>query len=213
MRKPLNGVFDDTNHAPMFSTLKEMKSVLQDPIPPSPRPKPIKHVVLDADDTIWEIEPWSIASLSMPIGKTDKDVLPVQLDVDGIVDVIPEWWGRIRPTGSVRLDPTLRATLQELKKRGIPVSIASSNTKSSVMAYLEAFGLVDSFVQIEAGLGPSKSDMVKKISKKQKVDTAEMLFVNDNRDNVMDVAIDTDATTLIKGFSIMQIDEILEFLE
>lgn len=210
-----NGFYDgryiDTTATPLFKTFKEMKAVLQDRLPPAPRPKDIKHVVLDADDTIWDIEPWGIASMSRPVGKTDKDSLAIELLTEYLLE-IPKDWGDARPTGVISLDPTLRDTIQKLKAKGIPVSIASCNTKSSILRYLEAFGLTDEFTDVEADLWHSKSHMIQSIADRQKIDTAQVLFVNDSYDNAFDVSINTQATALIKGFNIGTIEDILEFI-
>lgn len=96
----------------------------------------------------WQIDPWGIAALATPIGHTDTDELPVQLNAEGY-PIIPELWLKESPSGKVKLDPTLRATLDKLKEKNISVSIASINPKASVMQYLEAFGLEDRFVQVE----------------------------------------------------------------
>lgn len=185
---------------------------MQDQFPPSPKPKEIQHVVMDADDTIWEVMPWGISSMATPIGHTDKDILPVEVNIDELV-LIPEFWSPMGPTGSVSLDPTLRDTLDKLEKKGISVSIASRNDKDKIMQYLEAFGLTDKFVDVEASWIEPKSHMVKKIAKRQKIDTNKMLFIDDEYLNAMDVSSQTDATSLLIGYNIGKIADILEFIK
>lgn len=207
-----DGQYTDTTPDPLFKTFKEMRSILQDRLSPTPRPKAIKHVILDADDTIWDIEPWGIASMSRPVGKTDKDSLAIELMTEDLLEV-PKAWSDTRPSGVISLDPTLRDTIEKLKDKGIAVSIASCNTKSSILRYLDAFGLVDKFTDIEADLWHSKSQMVQSIADRRKIDTAQILFVNDSYGNAFDVSINTQATALIKGFNIGTIEDILEFIQ
>ena len=208
----MDNSYHDTKADPMFTSFEEMEEFMQRLYPPTPTPKEIRHVVMDADDTIWDIEPWGMASLAKPIGKTDSDVLPVILTIDERT-YIPSYWQPIAPIGSVKLDPKLRDTLKKLKEKGIKVSIASNNSRDSVLKYLEAFGLRDSFTDVEASFIGSKDKMVEKIAKRNKVDTSKMLFVDDNPYNGEDVALHTNATSLILGYNIDNLDDILEFIK
>lgn len=212
MKKPPQNGYNNTTADPMFRSFKEMQTFMQDLLPPSPKPKVVEHVVLDADDTIWQIEPWGIASLANPVGHTDKDELPVELIAEELA-IMPEFWGSVLPTGRVNLDPTLRATLDKLEEKSIPVSIASINAKPSVMKYLEAFGLKNRFAEVEANYTDSKGKMVQKIANRQKVATDKILFVNDSYMNALDVVRETKATSLIMGYNIAKIADIMEFIK
>ena len=204
--------YGNTKAVPMFTSFQEMQEFMQKQFPPSPKPKEIKHVVLDADDTIWAVEPWGIASLAHPIGHTEEDVLPAALNIDYIRDP-QEYWQDVVPTGYVKLAPKLRETLDKLKQKGIPVSIASINDKKMVERYLDAFGLLGEFADVEAGLVGDKDEMVKRIAKRNNVDSAKILFVDDNPYNAIDVSTRTNATSLVFGYNIKAIEDILEFIE
>ena len=203
---------NNTTPDPMFDTFKEMRRFMQDQLAPSPKPKEIEHVVLDADDTIWEIRPWGMVSLTSPIGTTDQDTLAVALRQDKLART-PEIWRDVAPTGEIKLKPTLRDTLDKLDEKGISVSIACINNKRAVLEHLDAFGLTDRFVDVEANYTDSKGEMVKKIAKRQNIDTEKMLFVDDALRNALDVATRTRATTLIMGYNIQTIADILEFIK
>ena len=207
MEKKYNGIHDD----PLVDSFDKLLDMTQALLPFDPTPREIKHVVLDADDTMWQIKPWGIATSTTPVGSTDGDTLPITPS-RGMFKEIPGEW-RDTPTGSVQLDPTLRDTLKALKKKGIPVSIASTNTKSSIMSYLYAFHLESEFTDIEANLYEHKQQMVRKIAKRHNVDPEQMIFVDDNYDNVEGVSFCTDALSLLMGYSITRIADILEFIK
>ena len=202
----------DTELEPMFFSREEMLQFMKHQIPPRPEPKEIKHVILDADDTIWNIDPWGLASLGIPVGRTEGNVLPIKLNSVEVAN-LPKYWELVAPTGVVKLDPKLRDTLNKLKEKGIPVSIASSNDKDMIEKYLEAFGLSDQIADIEATWYKSKDQMVNQIAKRQNVDSAKILFVDDSSFNCMDVKSNTDATALLLGYSIDNLEDLLEFIE
>jgi len=204
--------YGNTEPTPVFASFQEMQKFMRNQFPPSPEPKEIEHVILDADDTIWRISPWGLASLGMPEGRTEGNTLPVKLNTAEIVN-LPEYWERVAPTGVVKLDPKLRYTLDKLKEKGIPVSIASSNDKDMIEKYLEAFGLRDEFADIEATFYKSKDQMVKNIAKRQNVDSEKILFVDDGPLNCMDVSFNTNATSLLLGYNIENLEDLLEFIK
>lgn len=201
----------DTELQPMFRSFEEMMAALR---PPPPEPREIKHVILDADDTMWDIDPWGIATLATPVGKTDGNTLPASLRIEEMDPyALPEYWQSIAPTGVISLDPNLRSTLAKLKAKGIPVSIASQNDKSSIMQYLEAFGLKDQIAEVEASFTGAKSQMVTTIARRQKVDPAKILFVDNSTVNCKEVAMLTEATALALGYHIDTLDQLLEFIK
>lgn len=212
MKKQTQNGYNNTTADPIFDSFKEMQAFMQGVLRPSLEPKEVEHVVLDADDTMWRIEPWGVASVASPIGHTDKDELPVELNRKELA-YTPQPWEEVLPTGRVTLDPTLRATLDKLKDKAISVSIASINTKPSVMRFLKAFGLEDKFVDVEANVGDSKGRMVRRIAERQNIDTDKMLFVNDSFLNGLDVARETGATPLIMGYNVGRIADIMEFIK
>lgn len=212
MTKQIQNGYNNTTPDPLFRSFKEMENFMQGVLRPPLEPKEIEHVVLDADDTMWDIEPWGLASAVSPIGHTDKDELPVELNRRELA-YTPEPWEKVLPTGRITLDPTLRDTLDKLKDKAISVSIASINTKPSIMRFLKAFGLEDKFVDVEASSGGSKGRMVRRIAERQNIDTNKMLFVNDSFVNGLDVARETDATPLIMGHNIARIADIMEFIK
>ena len=209
---------DELYPSALWTSLEEMDLSTQGearkPLPPLV-PKPIKHVVFDLDDTIWSINPGHIISSCEPIGTTDKDILVAkvqqryyQVDEKGEATPIVK-----EATAEIKLDPTLRATLDTLKDKGIKMSVASANTKASALKALDAFGLTKYFDQIEANWSQSKADMVKKIAQKDKTPTEEMMFINDAFWNVTEVGEQTGAMAVIAGYDIANISEILEYIE
>jgi len=199
----------DTEPDSMFDTYAQMMAALRSP---PPEPKEIEHVILDADDTMWDIDPWGLASLAIPVGKTSGNTLPATLNLKDIDWILPDYWQDIKPTGVITLDPSLRSTLAKLKAKGIPVSIASQNDKASIMSYLDAFGLKGQIADVEANISGAKDKMVTSIAKRQKVDPAKILFVDNNPVNCQEVATFTDATALALGYHIATLDELLEFI-
>lgn len=208
--------YDDIIDSPIFESFHEMERVMQKVLPAIPRPQKIKHVVLDADDTMWYIKPYNIASAVEPIGTTKKNTLPVTMTHYRMPKDIPPWLMPLegkKATALAQLDPTLRFLLKTLKEKGIPVSVASCNTKESIIGLLNAFGITDYFTDIEADMERDKNKMVRDIAKRHGLDTEEMLFVDDSFQNAMDVAHCTDALSLIMGHSIGKIVEIMDYIE
>jgi len=202
----------DTEPEPMFYSFEEMMAAMRQAYPPPAEPKEIEHVILDADDTMWQIDPWGVASLGTPIGHTNGNTLPIKLNTVEVAN-LPSYWDLIAPTGVVKLDPKLRSTLDKLKEKGIPVSVASNNDKAVIEKYLEAFGLKRQIADIESTWYTSKDQMVKKIAKRQGVDSKKILFVDDSAANCSDVGRHTEATPLLLGYHIDNLDELLDFIK
>ena len=187
--------FDDIE----WGSKKDFLGMMQGGRHGHPDRRTIKHVVLDADDTIWEVEPWGIVSHCRPSGQANGDLLTCRSKDDN-------------SQGNIRLAPTLRETIESLKRRGIGVSIASINDREAVEKILDAFGLLDSFSHIEADFTRGKDAMVCAIGVKEGVMPAEILFVDDSIHNVADVD-DLGALSLQKDMDIMEIRELLNFIE
>jgi phosphoglycolate phosphatase-like HAD superfamily hydrolase len=204
--------YNDTELQPMFDSFQEMMHFMHQQFPPRAEPKEIKHVVLDADDTIWQIDPWGLATLATPIGRSEGNTLPVRLNTAELQNV-PEYYQQMAPVGQVKLDPKFRFTLKKLKERHIPVSIASNNDKQAVENYLEAFGVRGDIADVEASFFTPKDEMVEEIAKRQKVDSKNILFVDDSFYNCEDVHRHTQATPLLLGYHIDELDQLLEFIK
>lgn len=200
MKFELDGLSPD----PMFKTFKDFEAVTQEYIPVDRRPRDIKHVVLDADDTIWFLEPMNLASMCKPVGETEGDKLPIKCEGG---------YGKKDVEGNATLEPTLRETLAELKKRGIPVSLASSNERKPVVELLKAFDIEDKFSSIKVSFSQNKANMVEEIARENNINPKEILFVNDSAGNVADVAMNTGATSLIAGWNIDKLSDLLEFIK
>ena len=68
----------DDRTIPEFKSLKELRAFANTRPDKFPKGKHFKHVVLDADDTLWKVRPWGVASICVPEGKTSSDELPVR---------------------------------------------------------------------------------------------------------------------------------------
>lgn len=172
-------------------------------------PKPIKHVVLDADDTIWTVEPWGLISLCEPIGKTEGHMIKADC---GETYQVGKKKVYTPVEGKITLKPKLRETLKHLNEKQVKVSIASTNDRKAVEKALEAFGLTHNFSHVKADWETPKSKMVEQIAKTEKIDPKDILFVDDGYHNAADVAA-TGASSIVMGHTIQEIDEILRFIK
>ena len=171
-------------------------------------PAPIKHVVWDADDTIWDLAGCIIASemdARSPIKRVSKDVVEQTL-TEKAKD------GRItQRTCRITLRPGMRNTLDELESRGVSSSIASINNKPSVDVTLKALGLDKRFAVVEAAW-TSKSDMVDKIGAITGINPSYMIFVDNEAGNVHDVLNHNGSLPLVMDVDIMEPEEVLKYI-
>ncbi len=179
----------------------------------SGKPAKIRHIVLDADDTIWDILPGGIASGLRPLESTQGNELLAEDFYGADLGFEEKRRGREKPPPTkvkVRLDPTLRETLKKLRAQGIEVSMASHNTKEDVLGLLDAFGLTDQFKHLEVG-HVEKGRMVENIAKAEGIDPREIIFVDDSVFNIVDVAR-TGALALKIGGRCADINSIEEII-
>lgn len=188
-----------TSKRKMFAAIRNERTRHQ-AVPKTPRR--IQHVVFDADDTIWRINPWGLASRCRPVGTTTGDSLPLRCS-DSL--------GRSQD-GTATLDHGLRDTLRKMADSGIRVSIASQNDPESVTALLDAFGLRHLFSFIEAGW-TSKADMIHRIEGASSTPADAIMFVDDLAANVVDVEEEgVLALQIGPGGDISEISSIFRFM-
>ena len=192
-----------------FTTYKELLalSYIQTPCelyPSECLPRRIKHVIWDADDTIWNIEPAGVASLVGP---------PFKKIGEGELEVVPaEGKASWRTPGVIKLKEGLTETLEELEYRGIGSSIASINTEGSVQQVIEAFGLSDSFERIKS-TWDSKTEMITEIAAEVGVRPDEILFIDDSIYNVFRTFKTLNTLSLHYGTDIQHPSEILRYIK
>ena len=178
------------------------------------KPREIKHVVWDADDTIWDIAPYGIATYCSPPYKKINDEtlesdcyrLTTRKENDQ-VKITKE-----RTHSTIRLKPSLVSTLNELESKGIGSSISSANQPGSVDGILNAFGIKDKFSVIESNWDP-KPRQVQRIILKTGVPGEKMMFIDDMAHNAIDVNEIHDTLSLVMGNDIMSPKEILSFIK
>lgn len=154
------------------------------------KPREIEHVVWDADDTIWEIAPYGLASFCKPPftrisedfieGRTDS----IRLDVTDINLISPPESLSFPDECQISLKPTMRDTLTELEQRGITSSIVSMNVEEDVVNIIDAFGLRDRFVAIK-GVDWNKNWAIQGILDMIDVKPYNTIFVDDNSTNLI----------------------------
>lgn len=194
-------------------------------------PREVGHVVWDADDTIWDIRPYGIASYCQPpFTKLDEDTLQTQskrgkwskrdrrsspnfwyTEGDTLEDDSPYSMLSISDCRVV-LKKGLVETIKRLKEKGIGSSIASSNNPGSVQAILDNFGIKELFDSIQSNWA-TKPEMVKKISKETGVPTAKMIFVDDSIGNGLTVRETLGTLSLTMGQDIQSPEEVLAYIK
>ncbi len=205
------------------------------------KPRKVDMVLFDADDTMWDIKPYGIASnITGELRRIDEDTVEA---------VKRSWfgtWGEERekpkkkkyrkPWGwgwkpilweeeefipelpppketkvTIKLKPGLRKVLDELQDRGIKAAVISLNSPGSVKRILEAFGLADKFVEI-ADTWRQKDQVFDEIVEKHHVPPCNTIFVDDNLGHVRRVS-DRCALALQFEKDIKTLEEILNYIE
>lgn len=172
-------------------------------------PRPIKLVVWDADDTMWDVEPFGIAgSTSAPYVKINSRKLATDVEgrfKEGDKEVI-------QCRSAIILKPSFLETLDELEKHDIKSAVASANPIGKVAEILTALGLADKFIEIESSYRP-KSEMIKTYSRKHNIPENQILFVDDSIYEVHEVGAHTAAMPLMMESDVYSPQEILDFIE
>lgn len=172
----------------------------------------IRHVAFDADDTLWEITPHSIASSLCPPYKVINENTVEASSGSCYSPQVPRGWEEppARRT-RVTLKPGVRETLKTLKMLGISASVISLNTPGSVKGLLEALGIADEFLEI-ADTWDAKDKVIKRQMAKFKVSPCATVFLDDNGGHVDSVS-ETGALALQMGVDVKMVAEILDFIK
>lgn len=135
----------------------------------------IKLVIFDADETLWHVEKGYASTLVLPLRKVDDDSV---IDAVGV---------------KVWLFHGVRELLEELRRRGVIVSLASANDEepNKVKLLLELFEVMRyfSFPQVN---WQKKSHNIRKIVElvreklRVNLDFEEVIFIDDSEFNVID---------------------------
>ena len=158
----------------------------------------IRLVVFDADGTLWEHG--DISSLTPPFDSIDEGVL---VDRNGV---------------ELRLFPHVKELLEELKARGVIVSMASWNKPEPVFEALRQFGIADYFAHPKVEFHPNKHKMMKKLladlaAEGTAVKPEEILYVDDQTRHIEKVRKEIGAVKFLQfGIDIAKITDVLKFL-
>lgn len=158
----------------------------------------IRLVVFDADGTLWEHS--DISSLTPPFDKIDENTL---VDRNGI---------------EIRLFSQVRELLDELKARGLIVSMASWNKPEPVFEALRKFGITDYFTHPKVEFHPNKHEMMRKLladleAEGTAVKPEEILYVDDQTWHIEKVRREIGAVKFLQfGTDIVDIRDVLKFL-
>ncbi len=158
-----------------------------------------KLVVFDLDETLWSVSDGLCNLIQPPFRMENSDRLVGQRGL----------W--------VELFPGVRGLLQNLKSRGIRISLASRNDAEPTKKLLEFMGILEFFSYPQLNWRP-KEDSIQKIirdlQRKEKVSVKpdEVLFVDDWPENVNAVRR-WGATALLFGQDILSFDELAKALD
>ncbi len=166
--------------------------------PANCEPRKIKHVVWDADDTLWDVLPYGIASsVNPPCRRVTTEEIAC---------------GAPPADRTVRLKDGVAETMAELKRMGIGSSVASFNTPGSVEYLLKVMGRIRDFDVLFVDNAPDKGTMVEIIAEKMGITPEEVLFLDDDLMNVADVK-STGALALNMGRDIQNARQILKYIK
>lgn len=176
-------------------------------------PRKVKHVIWDADDTIWTVFPHGIASYCHPpFEKLNNNTLSGRCDVAFYHKTNGIEIKREQKESQIILKPKFIETLEKLKEKGIGSSIASNNNPGSVDKVLEGFGIKNEFTSIQSDWNP-KIYQVLKIMKETGISGKDIIYVDDNVANAVDVQSKHGALSLAMGYDIISPDEVLNFIK
>jgi magnesium-dependent phosphatase-1 len=125
---------------------------------------PVKLVIFDCDRTLWDHP--NVTALRLPVRRVDDDTVE---DAAGV---------------RVRLHPGVREVLEELRRRGILISVASWNRPEPVQAVFDALGLSRYFTRPKVEHHPYKEQTIARLLDELAADGVvlrpeEVLFVDD----------------------------------
>jgi len=112
---------------------------------------------------------------------------------------------------AVTIKPGTKAALKELGKRSIECSVCSKNYVEDATNKLEELGIKKYFTDFEIGWG-LKSDSIRKIIEKKKVDPSEVLFIDDDgfqREEVMCAIPGINAIELKDPLDVLNVEGIM----
>jgi len=159
----------------------------------------IRLVVLDCDGTLWEHE--DVLTLRPPFTRIDDHTAR---DAGGEL---------------VRLTPGARELLEELRARGILISICSWNLPEPVFGILDQLGLTGYFVHPKVQFHPNKELMIAALLKElaeegRDLRPDEVMFVDDNPRMLEKVRRGVGPVrTLRAGVDVQDLREVLNALD
>lgn len=152
-------------------------------------------VVLDLDDTLWTCDGGCVSFLSLPFTRVSEDTLR-------------DARGRL-----LHLRPDARPLLDELRDRGVVVSIASFNLAYHALHALRALGLGDRFFRPQIAT-ISKREMLRRLHlslQRGGIGYSGMIFVDDDPKNVL-LARALGITALCLGRDIHSLADVRGYL-
>lgn len=203
--------------APEFKSWREFlefigRQTICEAHPDACEPRKIKHVVWDADGTIWDIEPVSVATLCESPFKRKDDAVVGKLKFH--VHLFPKELERLAEGEcKIRLKPELRETLKELEEMGITSSIVSINSPESVEEIVKAFDLKREFIDIKANLLNDKWWLMEKLFEEHNIKPSEVLYVDDDAGNLWDAFRFHKVLPVEMGRDVLSPKEILRYIE
>ena len=207
----------DNRYSGGFKTFRELLSFTYMTTPCQERPqeckpRPIKHVIWDADDTLWDITPYGIASgAEKPFRKIGDEAIEMQGARLEFTKTDGQTIKKVKVPKTLQMRPGITDTLKKLKEMGIESSVASNNSPNSVASILSAMGKLKDFAIVKSSW-QSKAEMVKEIATKLKIDPHEVLFVDDSLLNCREVYDELGTLSLCVDMDIKEPQDILKFI-
>nr|MDO8063845.1 magnesium-dependent phosphatase-1 [Candidatus Freyrarchaeum guaymaensis] len=163
----------------------------------------IKLVIFDADETLWSVSEGYASTLVLPLRRVGDDLV---VDAYGV---------------RVRLFSGVRELLEELRRRGVIVSLVSANDEepNKVRLLLEAFG-IDRYFAFPQVNWRRKSENVRRVVELVRsrlgfeVSFDEVLFLDDSPFNIEDVRSRCPGVKTIQvGLDVRDVGEVLEKID